>query len=231
VVGSNDAVLKAKDRAGGSERIKIMKLVVLGATGGTGLEIVRQAVERGHSVTAFVRSPERLKPFVDRITLKRGDLLSSTELETVLKGQDAVLSGFGPRQPASKADATLLRRFAVALTSAMLGAKVTRVVVESVAFLFKDALFPPAYLFGRLFFSAIVADAAAMEEVFKKSGLDWTIARPPRLTDKPYTERYRVREGHLPTLGFAISRADVADFMIKAIENRNSIGKIVGVAG
>lgn len=207
-----------------------MKLVVLGATGGTGLEIVRQAAERGHSVTAFVRSPERLRSFGDRITIKRGDLLNRAELETVLKGHDAVLSGFGPRQPASKADANLLHRFAVALTSAMLSAKVTRVVVESVAFLFKDALFPPAYFVGRLFFSAIVADASAMEEVFAKSGLDWTIARPPRLTDKPYTGRYRVRDGHLPALGFKVSRADVADFMIKAAENHSSIGRIVGLA-
>src|SRR6267143_56980 len=78
-----------------------MKLVVLGATGGTGLEIVRQAIERGHSVTAFVRSPERLKPFRDRITVKQGDLLNSTDLERVIQGHDAVLSGFGPRAPVS----------------------------------------------------------------------------------------------------------------------------------
>jgi putative NADH-flavin reductase len=207
-----------------------MKLVVLGATGGTGLEIVRQALERGHSVTAFVRSPERLKPFWDRIIVKRGDLLNGAELEPVIKGHDAILSGFGPRQPTAKADANLLRRFAVALTSAMLRAKVTRVVVESVAFLFKDSLLPPAYLFGRLFFPDTVADASAMEEVFKKSGLDWTIARPPKLTDKPYTGRYRVREGHLPPFSFSISRADVADCMIKAVEDRSSIGKIVGVS-
>lgn len=207
-----------------------MKLIVLGATGGTGLEIVRQAVERGHTVTAFVRSPEKLKPLGDRITVKRGNLLNSAELETVIQGHDAVLSGFGPRQPASKADANLLRTFAVALTSAMAGARVTRVIVESVAFLFKDALLPPAYLLGRLFFSAIVRDASAMEEIFEKSGLDWTIARPPQLTDKPYTGRYRVREGHLPALGFKISRADVADFMVKAVENHSSIGRIVGLA-
>jgi len=57
-----------------------MKLVVLGATGGTGLEIVSQAMERGHSVTAFVRSPERLKKFGDRITVIRGDVLQDAEL-------------------------------------------------------------------------------------------------------------------------------------------------------
>ncbi len=96
-----------------------MKLVILGATGGTGLEIVRQATERGHSVTALVRSPERLKLFWDRITIKRGDLLDSPQLEGAIKGQDAVLSAFGPRVPISKTDANLLERFAVALTDAM----------------------------------------------------------------------------------------------------------------
>src|SRR5882762_6489895 len=119
-------------RGGGSGAHASMKLFVLGATGGTGLEIVRQAIERGHAVTAFVRSPERLNPFRDRITVKQGDLLDGAELEPVIEGHDAVVSGFGPRTPVSKADANLLQRFAVALTSAMLRAKVRRVVVESV---------------------------------------------------------------------------------------------------
>jgi len=192
-----------------------VKLVVLGATGGTGLEIVRRAIEHGHSVTAFVRSPERLKPFQDRITVTQGDLLNDAELERVIQGHDAVVSAFGPRVPVSKADANLLQRFAVALTSAMLRAEVRRVVVESVAFLFKDSIIPPAYLLGRMLFPGTVADSSAMEDVFARSGLDWTIVRPPELTDKPCTGKYRVREGHLPRFGFKISRADAADFMVK----------------
>jgi putative NADH-flavin reductase len=207
-----------------------MKVLVLGATGGTGIEIVRQALDRGHSVTAFVRSPERLKPFGDRIVVKQGNLLSGAELEPVVKGHDAVLSGFGPRLPVAKADANLLRQFGEALTVAMPRAAVRRVVIESVAFLFKDSIIPPAYLLGRLLFPSVVADASAMEKLFRESGLDWTIARPPKLTDKPYTGKYRVREGHLPPFGFNISRADVADFMIKAAENRSSLGKIVGIS-
>jgi len=206
-----------------------MKLVVLGATGSTGLEIVRQAMQRSHSVTAFVRSPERLKPLSDRIIIKQGNLLDAAELEHVIQGHDAVLSAFGPRVPISKTDANLLRQFAVALTSAMPRAGVRRVVVESVAFLFKDAIIPPAYLLGRLFFPGVVRDASAMERVLEKSGLEWTIARPPKLTPKPYTGKYRVREGHLPPFGFSVSYADVADFMIKVVENRSLIGKIAGV--
>jgi putative NADH-flavin reductase len=203
----------------------------LGATGATGLEIVRQALDRGHSVTALVRSPERLKPFGDRISVKHGDLLNSADMEEVLKGHDAVVSGFGPRAPISKADAHLLEQFATALTSAMLHTQVRRVVVESVAFLFRDSIMPPAYILGKLLFPGIVADASAMERVFEKSGLDWTMVRPPELTDKPYTGTYRIREGHLPRFGFKISRADVADFMIKAVEDHSSIRKIVGVSG
>jgi len=206
-----------------------MKLVVLGATGGTGLEIVRQSIQRGHQVTAFVRNPERLKSFHDRISVIPGDLLNHSELACAIQAHDAVLSAFGPRYPVAKSEAHLLERFAVALTSAMLQVGVKRVAVESVAFLFKDAIIPPAYLLGRLFFPVTVADANAMEQIINRSALDWTIVRPPELTDKPRTGKYRVREGHLPRFGFAISRADVADFMIGTVENRASIGKIVGI--
>ena len=221
--------MDTEPRTGPARTQNNLKLVVLGATGATGLEIVRQAVERGYSVTAFVRSPERLKAFNGSIAIQQGDLLNSSQLERVIQGHDAVLSAFGPRLPVSKADSHLLEHFAVAVTTAMLHTGVKRVVVESVAFLFKDSIMPPAYLLGRLLFPGIVADASAMEEVFKKSGLDWTMVRPPELTDKPYTGRYRVREGHLPHFGFRVSRADVADFMIKAVENNMTTRKIVGV--
>jgi putative NADH-flavin reductase len=224
----NDIAIEPK-RAGRSATGG-MKLVVLGATGGTGLEIVRKAIERGHSVTTFVRSPERLKPFQDRITVTQGDLLNTVELERVVQGHDAVVSGFGPRIPVTKADANLLHQFAATLTSAMLRAQVSRVVVESVAFLFKDSIIPPAYLLGRMLFPGIVADSSAMEDEFIKSDLDWTFVRPAQLTDKPYTGNYRVREGHLPRFGFKISRADVADFMIKTVEDLSSIRKVVGIS-
>jgi putative NADH-flavin reductase len=206
-----------------------MKLVLLGATGGTGLEIVRQAIQRGHSVTAFVRSPERLKSFRDKITIRQGDLLNSAELEKVIQGHDAVVSAFGPRVPIARADANLLQQFAVGLTKAMLHAGVRRVVVESVAFLFRDSIVPPAYVLGRLLFPGVVADSSAMEHVFQESQLHWTFVRPPQLTDKPCTGRYRVRENHLPWFGFKISRADVADFMVKAVEDHSWIHRIAGI--
>ena len=207
-----------------------LKLVVLGATGATGLEVVRQAIERGHSVTAFARSPDRLGAFEKHIITKQGDLLDRAQLVQVVEGHDAVISAFGPRLPVSKGDAHLLSRFATALTAAMELTAVRRVVVESVAFLFKDSIVPPAYLLGRLLFPKIVADSAAMEGVFTGSGLDWTMVRPPELTNKPYTGRYRMRESHLPSFGFKVSRADVADCMIKLVESGSSIRKVVGVS-
>ena len=207
-----------------------MKLVVLGATGGIGLEIVRQAIDRGHSVTAFVRLPDRLAAFQVRIASEQGDLLSASDLERAIQGNDAILSAFGPRVPVMKADENLLRDFASALTSAMRRASVRRLVIVSTAFLFRDSIMPPTYLFGRLFFPGVVVDATAMERTIAESGLDWTIARPPQLTDKPFSGRYRVREGHLPRFGFHVSRADVADCLIKTAEDRAYVGKVLGIS-
>lgn len=207
-----------------------MKLLVLGATGGIGLEIIRQAVARHHSVTAFVRSPDRLAAFQDRIEIGRGDLLNASELERAVQGKDAILSAFGPRVPVMKADANLLRDFACALTSAMQKVSVRRLVIVSTAFLFKDSIVPPAYLVGRLFFPGIVLDATAMELTIIESGLNWTIVRPPQLNDKPRSGNYRVREGHLPRFGFHVSRADVADLLIKTAEDHAYVGKVLGMS-
>ena len=180
-------------------------------------------------MTALVRSTDRLEEFRGRITIRQGDLLRVTDLEQAIAGHDAVVSGFGPRVPISKADADLLQRFAVAVTDAMRRSGVGRAVIESVAFLFKNSILPPAYLLGRLLFPGTVADASAMEQVFGESQLDWTMVRPPELTDGPFTGRYRVQIGRLPHFGFKISRADVADFMIKAVGDPSLIGKVIGV--
>jgi len=207
-----------------------MRLVVLGATGGVGFEIVHQAIARNHHVKAFVRSAERLKPFGERIEIERGDLLNTGALEKTIRGCDAILSGFGPRLPIAKSDANLLRDFGASLTRAMQQASVRRAVIVSTAFLFRDAIVPPAHLFGRLFFPGVVKDATAMEQIISRSGLDWTLVRPPQLTDKPHTGHYRVRDGHLPAFGFKISRADVADVCLRTLEDPASIRKILGVS-
>jgi putative NADH-flavin reductase len=153
----------------------MMKMLVLGATGGIGQEIVRQAAERGHKVTAFVRAPDGLKAIAARFGVIQGDPLNSAELAPAVEGQDAVLSGFGPRVPIAKTDSTLLHRFGVALSDAMEKVGLRRAVIVSTAFLFKDSVIPPTNLVGRLFFPDIVADATEMESFIQGSGLDWTL--------------------------------------------------------
>jgi putative NADH-flavin reductase len=190
---------------------------------------VTQSVERGHQVTAFGRSAERLRSLGAKVNAVEGDLLNRQSLQGVLTGQDAVLSAFGPRLPLTKSDSDLLRRFAAVLIPAMSQAGVSRLVIVSTAFLFKDAVVPPAHLFGRLFFPTVVEDATGMEKSITESGLDWTIVRPPQLTNKPHTGKFRAREGHLPSFGFKISRADVADYMIFAVEKHSLSRKVVGV--
>ena len=206
-----------------------MKLFVLGATGGIGMELVRHALEHNHAVTAFVRSPEKLKTYAGLINVVQGNLLNGTELANVMRGQDVVLSGFGPRVPIAKTDAHLLRDFGATLIIAMSLSGVQRGIVVSTAFLFRDALFPPAYLVGRLFFPTVVADATEMETTLRSGNLDITIVRPPQLTDHPHTGRFRVREKHMPRFGFRIPRADVADFMLRTAESGAYPREVVGV--
>ena len=69
-----------------------------------------------------------------------------------------------------------------------------------------------------------------MARTIVESGLDWTIVRPPQLTDKPLSGRYRVREGYLPLLGFHVSRADVAEVLIKTVEDHAHVGKVLGMS-
>ena len=207
-----------------------MKLVVLGATGGTGRELVRESLEHGHSVTAFVRNAAPLSEFQDRIRVVEGDLLDRGALSKVFENHNAVLSGFGPRVPLAKADVHLLEQFAAVLTGAMQDANVRRLVIISTAFLFKDSIVPPTYLLGKLLFPAVVTDSAALEKTVQESALEWTIVRPPQLTGRPKTGSYRERIGHLPRLGFKISCADVARYFVKAIGKGEVMRKIVGIS-
>jgi len=207
-----------------------MRIVILGATGGTGMELIKKSLARGHAVTAFVRNPEPLRIFDRQIQIQSGDLLNREALAAVLEGQDAVLSGFGPRVPIAKSDGHLLRDFAYTLTGAMLQTGLRRVVLISTAFLFKDSFVPPTYLIGKIFFPTVVSDSAELESIVRRSGLDWTIVRPPQLTDLPSIGQYRERIGHLPPFGFKISRADVADYFVKALRNDSLVQEVVGIS-
>ncbi len=204
-----------------------MRLLILGATGGTGRALIDQARARGHGVTAFVRSPQKLGGARDGVTVLRGDPLNVTELRAVLPGHEAVLSALGAPGPGRT---TILRDSGRATVEAMHAAGTRRLLVVSVAALFDNAGFVPA-LFRRTILRNIVADAAEMERAIMDSDLDWTIARPPRLTNGPLTKRYRVADGRLPRGKIWVSRADVADFLLNELEDRRHIHEIVGVTG
>ncbi|MDB6122063.1 MAG: Flavin reductase [Pedosphaera sp.] len=203
-----------------------MRLFILGATGRTGQALIGQARKRGHHVTAFVRSPQKLGGLGEGVTIRQGDPRSIAELSAALPNHDAVLSALGPP---GLGRTTILRDCASSTVGAMRAANVRQLLVISAAVLFRDAGILPA-LMRHTLLRNVAEDSAEMERVVIASGLDWTVVRPPRLTNGRLTGKYRVREDHLPNFGFTISRADVADFMIKTAENRASIGKIIGVS-
>ena len=200
-----------------------MKLFVIGATGRTGLAIVQQALARGHHVTAFVRSPESITVENERLTVLKGDAVDEDQLSDAMQNHDAVVSTLGPREVFKPS--SLLHDSAIATTRAMKRSGVKRLVVLSAA-----AHFPgiPNRI-ASFVLRSHMRDSLAMEEIVQANGLDWTIARPPRLTQQDYRS-YRSREAAAPPMGFTLSRKAVAAFMLDAIEQKKHLNKIVGIA-
>ena len=200
-----------------------MKLFVIGATGRTGEEIVQQALARGHHVTAFVRSPEAVTLRRERLGVLEGNVTDEEQLSEAMQNHDAVVSALGPRRVFKSS--SLLHDSALATIRAMQRSGVRRLVVLSAA-----AHFPgiPNRIVSFILRNHM-RDSLAMEKVVQDSGLDWTIARPPRLTQEQYAT-YRSREGAAPRRGFSISRKAVAAFMLDAIEQKKYFQKIAGIA-
>lgn len=200
-----------------------MRLFVIGATGRTGQEILRLAIPRGHTVTAYVRSPQKITSNDERISVWTGMPTDEERLTEAMHNHDAVLSVLGPVD-ASMAG-TLLRKSALAATRAMKYAHVGRLSILSAAALF------PGFLNGiaRSILGTHMEDCLAMEKIVEASGLEWTIARPPRLTNGDSTT-YRSREGAPPGMGLILSRRAVASFMLDVVEQKSHIRKIVGIA-
>lgn len=203
-----------------------MRLFILGATGGIGRHLVRIGHERGHHLTAFVRSPHKLPPQHDRLTVVPGDLFDAAAIARALPGHDAVLSAFGPTTIRTT---TLRRDFGRALASAMRDGNVRRLQLVSAAFLFRDVGLLGAILKPTLF-RFMAPDMADMEREVMHDDLEWTVLRPPRLTNGPLTRNYRAATNRLPPSGYVISRADVADFMIREAERPTHTRQIVGLA-
>jgi putative NADH-flavin reductase len=200
-----------------------MKLFVIGATGRTGGEVVQQALARGHMVTAFVRSPEGIHLKNEGLKIVKGEVTDEEELFRAMQNHDAVVSLLGPRKVFKPS--SMLRDSALATARAMHRAVIKRLVVLSAA-----AHFPgiPNRI-ASFIMRKHMRDSLAMEEVVQANGLDWTIARPPRLTQEDYTT-YRSREGAAPRRGFSLARKAVAAFMLDAIEQKKHFRKIVGIA-
>jgi putative NADH-flavin reductase len=209
----------------------IKKLLVLGATGGTGQHVVSQALQHGHEVTVFVRNPERLTSPRDRVRVVTGSLPEDADaLAGAVGGQDVVISALG-RGNSLKASG-LFAGSMPAIVSAMERLGVRRLIVTSaygVGNTYGDVPLV-ARLLIRVLLRDLYADKQASEEILFRSNLDWTIVYPVTLTNGPKTGVYRVGE-HLALRGLPkISRADVADCLHRQVDDRRYLKKGVLVS-
>lgn len=204
-----------------------MRLFVIGATGKTGRHIVDIALRRGHEVTAFVRSPEKVRGPRPRLTVVPGDPLNTDALAAALRGHDAVLSALGVRPPAAFRPHALVQEGMASTVAAMTRAGVSRVVVVSAAVLFPERGI--VFAFFRWLLKYIASDLGASESILRATELDWTIARPPRLRESA-GEAYRARAGVLPERAATMSFSAVAAFMLDVVEERRYLHEIVGLA-
>jgi putative NADH-flavin reductase len=208
-----------------------MKLFVLGATGGTGRQIVAQALAAGHDVTAFARDSSKLTTQHPRLTAVTGDTTASGALmRDLMRHHDAVISAIG-RGKTFKSD-QLIQRSVPGILEAMLECGVGRLVFTSalgVGESFTDAPLLPKIFFKTLL-RGIYADKLVGDRLIRGSELDWTIVQPALLTDGPLTRRYRAGE-HLAMTGMpAISRADAAHFILDRINDPSTFRKTLILA-
>ena len=207
------------------------KVLIVGATGGTGRSLVEQALTAGHSVTAFVRNPEKVGRHHERLRVVAGDAASGApSLSQAMRGQDAVISALG-RGQSFKAD-SLIQRSVPHLLAAMQEHGVRRLVFTSALGVAETVQQVPLMMrvFARLLLRDIYADKAAGEALIRRSGLEWTIVHPAGLTNGPLTGTYRAGE-RLALRGFpTISRADTAHFLLSQLDDRSYIGKVVVIA-
>jgi putative NADH-flavin reductase len=208
-----------------------MKLTVFGASGGTGSQVVSQALGTGHDVVAVVRDPARLPISHQNLTVLVADVMRPADIAEAVAGRDAVISALGHsqrKQERKTASPTLLADSAHSITTAMRNTGSRRLIMVSASGPFPDKGDGPLLryvakpLLGRTVFAAVWRDLVAMEEVVRSSGLDWTILRPPRLTEKPLTGRYRTREGMNLRRGLLVSRADLAHLALTVAGDPNT---------
>lgn len=195
-----------------------MKIVVFGASRGVGLEVVRQALEAGHIVTAFVRSPEKFTVKDANLIVVKGDSMDTNAVEKVIAGQDAVISTLGPTRPPVP---HMMETSAKNIVAGMKKHGVSRLVSTTGAGVRQPEDQPKFidHFIGfllNLLAKDVVLDSAANVKEIRESDLDWTVVRYPRLMDGEHRGRYQV--GYVSkSSGTQLSRADGADFILKEL--------------
>lgn len=195
-----------------------MKLVIFGASGRTGSEIVKQALQRDHFVTAFVRNPGLVTVQHERLTVLKGEIYSMPDLEQAVLGQDAVICALGARDIKT----SMIRTEGTTnIIEAMKKNNVKRLLVISAMGVGEswNTLSVMNKLVLAVLLKSARKDHEAQEGVVKASGLDWTIIRPSELTNTPPTRLYTFGE-NVRAKSSRIPRADVADLILNELEKR-----------
>jgi len=207
-----------------------MKIVVFGASGGTGQHLVQQALAQHHTVTAFARRPESIVAApAPGLTVAQGDIHESAAVSAAIAGQDAVLSALGAR---TLARSDVLEVGVANILAGMAAHGVQRIIVLGAAGASADPVQHQGAV-TRMFLKLAMAtllrepfrSQREMERLLDASPVQYTIARPPRLLNGPGTGQYRVQEDGLPPGGTTIPRADVAAFMIRELTDERWIRK------
>jgi len=205
-----------------------MKLAIFGSTGKTGLELIKQALEQGHAVTAFVRDPSRLAIEDEKLTLVTGDVFDAVTVDQAVQGQDAIICALGAGSELKKT--TIRTTGTINIISSMQKNNVKRLMVVT-AMGVGDS-WNTLSLFNKFFFATLLKssrdDHESQEAAVKESGLNWTIVRPSGLTDTPRTGVYEFGE-NIPAKTSKIARADVADLILKEVGQNDLIGKAVTI--
>lgn len=208
-----------------------MKILIIGATGKTGRELIKQGLELGHNITALVRKPKDLKLDHKNLKILQGNVLNPQDLDKAVKGQEAVLSALGHKKfilPSS-----LLSKGTENLITAMDKQEVKRLLCITSLSLndsrFKLGLYYTLFVIPFILFFYF-RDKEKQERLIKKSQLTYTIVRPGQLTNGKKRGLYR----HGPDLGSyiltkLISRADVAHFMLNELSKKLYINKTVAI--
>ncbi|HEX8846063.1 MAG TPA: SDR family oxidoreductase [Pyrinomonadaceae bacterium] len=220
---------KERQRADGVDvRIPIkrrsekVKLIVFGAAGKSGRQLVEQALAGGHEVTAFVRQPDAVKTKHPGLKVVKGDALDAESVSEAIAGQEAVLFAIGTNR---RSTMTVCAESTRNIIKAMKQHGVRRFIVLSAygASETKDTA-----LYSKVLRSIIgkrVEDKDRQEELVRESGLDWVLVRPPLLTNGTRRGRYRAGFDIPIKLFSSVSRADVAEFMLKQLTDDTYLGK------